>query len=384
MAAANTVHLVSFPRHDREVERFLAQTPRPNLKLHWVRVEERLDGWKPEEETRIKLHYLRWLRRVRQYVHALHQIEKFDVVHHVGWGTISVPSPFWRLKIPLIWGPLGGGQVCPSRLLVMFGVQSFPEALRTLRVRSLPLLPSFRASVQKSFAVLATNRETQAVLRKAGVSNVHLLMDSALPRDFIPQPVSRRTAPKTVNLIWANRLVRWKGLDLAILALRQLGEGSGVRLVVAGGGPLQSEFSERVRRLGLERTIVIRGRIPWDDMAREFESADALLLTSTRESLGSVVLEAAAYALPFIALDLGGASTFFPASAGIKIAPTTLKETAADIAKAIVELRDYPEKRLEMGRCAHEFAKASTWDVHAQVMQQFYDDAAASGHAAPE
>jgi glycosyltransferase involved in cell wall biosynthesis len=112
-------------------------------------------------------------------------------------------------------------------------------------------------------------------------------------------------------------------------------------------------------------------------MVREFESADALLLTSTRESLGSVVLEAAAYALPFIALDLGGASTFFPASAGIKIAPTTLQETATAIAKAIVELRDHPEKRLEMGRCAYQFAKASTWDAHAQVMQQIYDDAAA-------
>jgi glycosyltransferase involved in cell wall biosynthesis len=324
------------------------------------------------------LHYLLWIDRVLRYVKALHESEKFDVVHHVGFGTVSAPSPFWRVKIPLIWGPLGGGQVCPNGLLAIFGVRGFWEVLRTLRIRTLPLRPSLRASVRKSFAVLATNRETEAVLKQAGAPNVHLLMDSALTRDFIPPAFPRRRATKALNLIWANRLVRWKGLDLAILALRQLGEGSSVRLVVAGDGPLQSEFSEKVRRLGLEKTILIRGRIPWDDMVQEYRSADALLLTSTRESLGSVVLEAAAYALPYIALDLGGASAFFPASAGIKIAPTTIKETAANLAKAIVELRDYPERRLEMGCCAYQFAKASTWDVHAQVMQQIYEDAAAS------
>jgi glycosyltransferase involved in cell wall biosynthesis len=149
-------------------------------------------------------------------------------------------------------------------------------------------------------------------------------------------------------------------------------------LVVAGSGPLQAEFSERVRQLGLEKIIIIRGRIPYVDMVAEFESADALLFTSTRESLGSVVLEAAAYALPFVALDLGGPSTFFPSSAGIKIAPTTFEATAAAIAKAIIELRDDPEKRLEMGRCAYQFAKESIWEVHAKVMQRIYEDAASS------
>jgi glycosyltransferase involved in cell wall biosynthesis len=91
-----------------------------------------------------------------------------------------------------------------------------------------------------------------------------------------------------------------------------------------------------------------------------------------------VVLEAAAYALPFVALDLGGPSTFFPSSAGIKIAPTTFEATAAAIAKAIIELRDDPEKRLEMGRCAYQFAKESIWEVHAKVMQRIYEDAASS------
>jgi glycosyltransferase involved in cell wall biosynthesis len=87
-------------------------------------------------------------------------------------------------------------------------------------------------------------------------------------------------------------------------------------------------------------------------MVREFEPADTLLFTSTRESLGSIVLEAAAYALPFVALDLGGPATFFPSSAGINITLSTFDATAAAIAKAIIELRDDPAKRQEMGRSA--------------------------------
>jgi len=377
MAAANTVHLISFPRYVPEVDRFLSQTPCPSLKLHWVRVESRFDSWSPEKGVKgITLHYLLWLRRVRQYAEALHESEKFDVVHHVGWGTVSIPSPFWKLGIPLVWGPLGGGQTCPTGLLSMFGRTGYREALRTLRVRALPLLPTLRASARRSSMVLATNRETESVLTKAGASNVHLLMDSALPKGFIPQAIPHRKATKAINLLWACRLVRWKGLDLAIRALQQLGPESGIRLVVAGSGPLLAEFRERVQRLGLPKMIIIRGRIPWEQMVEEFESADALLFTSTRESLGSVVLEAAAYALPFIALDLGGPATFFPSSAGIKITPGTFQETAAAIANAIIELRDNPKRRQKMGRCAYAFAKESTWEVHAKVMQQIYDDAA--------
>lgn len=379
MSAENTVHLVSFPEHRRDVERFLAENPRSGLRLHWVTINRHVDPWKPERGQKgISRHYLIWIRRVLQYARVLQKSERFDVIHHVGWGTVSIPSPFWRLNTPLIWGPLGGGQTCAPGLLPMFGTPGCWEALRTFRIRTLPFLPSFRTAARRSFAAPATNKETESVLRKGGATNVPLLMDSALRTDFIPHAIPSRQTSKSLSLIWAGRLLRWKGLDLAILALRQLGTAARVRLVVAGTGPLEIEFRDKVRRLGLDAVITVRGRIPWADMPREFEAADALLFTSTRESLGSVVLEAAAYGLPYITLDSGGPGTFFPSSAGIKIRPTTLEGTAKAISDAIVELRDHPERRIEMGSCAYRFAKENVWEAHARIMQRIYEDAVRS------
>lgn len=378
MAKDNTVHLISYPKDRKAVEMFLSRNSRPSLNLHWIESGSEVDRWKPQYgEKGIRLHYLLWMKRVRTYAQRLHEIEAFDLVHHVSWSTVSVPSPFWRLKIPEVWGPLGGGQACPVELLSIFKSvrERGGELLRTWRIRALPLLPAFRSSVQRSFAVLATNHETANLLKKAGARTVHLLMDSALHSEYIPKEIPRRPPSETLNLLCAGRLVRLKGLDLAILALHRLGQDAGVKLVIAGTGPLQSEYVEQVRRLNLQGVISFRGNVPWENMAHEFRSADALLFPSTRDSLGSVVLEAAAHGLPFIALDVSGAASFFPDAAGIKITPSTVDATVAAIARAILELRDNPARRQVMGRNAYGFARGSTWDLHGAYMQRIYDDA---------
>src|SRR4029453_6487332 len=44
-------------------------------------------------------------------------LHHFDVAHHVGWCTISAPPLLWRLPIPLVLGPGGGGPTTPPPLL---------------------------------------------------------------------------------------------------------------------------------------------------------------------------------------------------------------------------------------------------------------------------
>jgi glycosyltransferase involved in cell wall biosynthesis len=199
-----------------------------------------------------------------------------------------------------------------------------------------------------------------------------MLPDSALRNDSYPDEFEHSSTPDRLNLLWAGKLLRWKGLDLALIAMKDLGVKARVHLTVAGDGPLTRDFESTVKRLGLRDIVTFRGRVPWLEMSKEFLRADAFLFTSLRDSFGSVALEATSYGLPIVTLDIGGAGTFLPAGAAIKIKPSSVKGTASALAGAILRLRDDPSLRHGMGLAARRFAESMSWEQHAAIMWQIY------------
>lgn len=42
--------------------------------------------------------------------------ERFDIVHHVSWGSLQLGTWMGFLPVPLVFGPVGGGQTAPASL----------------------------------------------------------------------------------------------------------------------------------------------------------------------------------------------------------------------------------------------------------------------------
>lgn len=72
------------------------------------------------------------------------------------------------------------------------------------------------------------------------------------------------------------------------------------KLVLCGSGPLEDEIRARIAELRLEDDIVVRGNVSPDEVAVDLGRTLALLLVSTEEQYGIVVLEAQAMGLPVI------------------------------------------------------------------------------------
>ena len=112
----------------------------------------------------------------------------------------------------------------------------------------------------------------------------------------------RRCSPGEVNVLYAGRLTREKGVDLladAFVAARR--QDPRLHLVLAGGGPEEQCLRER---LGEHATFL--GWLDGDDLARAYASADAFLFASQTDTFGQVMLEAQASGLPVVAVAEGG------------------------------------------------------------------------------
>lgn len=175
------------------------------------------------------------------------------------------------------------------------------------------------------------------------------------------QPVDReavraRLGIACYTLIAVGNLVPVKGHDLVIGALPML---PGVRLFIAGSGPLRSQLGELAEHLGVADRVCFLGSLPQEALRDYYSAADALVLASAREGWANVLLEAMACGTPAIAPRVGG----IPEVIGSRDAGLICRERSSPaIASAVRELRANPSDRAATRRYAERFS----WDETTQ------------------
>jgi glycosyltransferase involved in cell wall biosynthesis len=130
------------------------------------------------------------------------------------------------------------------------------------------------------------------------------------------------------------RLVPVKNHALFLTAAQEVLESaSKVRFLVIGDGALRAHLEELTRNLGISDSVVFAG---WrNDMAECLRAIDMLVLCSTTETQGLVILEAMSFCKPVIATDINEVGeTVIDGETGLLVPPYDPHA----LAKAILKL----------------------------------------------
>ena len=277
--------------------------------------------------------YRRWQDAALRHVEATPQ--QYDVAHHVTWGSLHLGSMLWRLPVPLVYGPIGGGQTAPANYWRYFGRDWPAETLRTASTGSLLKLNSrSRETIRNSAVTLVCNSATAAASQHLGAADVRFMLADGLPRDALADARPQPTGIPVV--LWVGRLLPRKAPTLAVQAFAHLRRAMPARLILAGDGPLRRQVRTTVERLGLAEDVQLLGRVSLDDVRRLYDSASVLLFTSLRESFGAPFLEALGRGLPTVALDLHGIADIDVGPAALKVAlPPRPRDLPCRLASAL-------------------------------------------------
>lgn len=108
-----------------------------------------------------------------------------------------------------------------------------------------------------------------------------------------------------------------------------------MRFLLVGDGPLRIGLQERVTALGLMERFFFAGY--QRDTIAALAAMDVFLLTSRKEGLPNVLVEAQALGLPVVSTDAGGSrETFLPNETGILVT----RASAVSLAEAVMALID--------------------------------------------
>lgn len=114
-------------------------------------------------------------------------------------------------------------------------------------------------------------------------------------------------AAREPEVLFVGRLVPEKDVGTCLrVARRVLADRPDVRFTIIGDGPLRARLEEAAGALGLTGSVRFRGAVAHEELASIYERASVLLLTSTSEGFGRVLVEAALAATPAVASRVGG------------------------------------------------------------------------------
>jgi len=121
------------------------------------------------------------------------------------------------------------------------------------------------------------------------------------------RPGSERPAGEGFTLVITRNLEAIYGLDTALRAVALAREHiPGIRLKIAGSGPLAAELMQLVEQLGLSDTVEFLGRLERPQIVALYHGAHAMLNPSRVDNMPNSVLEALACGLPVVSTNVGG------------------------------------------------------------------------------
>jgi glycosyltransferase involved in cell wall biosynthesis len=167
--------------------------------------------------------------------------------------------------------------------------------------------------VYKTFdRIIAVSVELERQLQAKGLSGnrVSLVQNGldldSLTQTFEPFPAAPPLDMRDGHILFSviGRLYPDKGHRYFLEALARVRQKHPeVKALLVGDGPARPEIEEHVRRLGLEQAVCLLG--VRSDMGHIYSYTDCLVISSLREGLPYVLLEAMAMGVPVLATRVG-------------------------------------------------------------------------------
>ena len=208
-----------------------------------------------------------------------------------------------------------------------------------------------RAILRRARLVVCPSTALAAEARRLGAREVRVIPSGI---DLPPDPPAPAEPPE---VLFAGRLSPEKGI------LQLLAAARGLRLVVAGDGPLRDRVPQTL------------GHVPNDELSRLYARAAVVACPSLREGFGVACLEAMAHARPVVASATGGLlDLVVDGETGLLVPPGDVAALRAALERLLADA----ELRARLGGAARERARDRFgWDAVTGATLAAYADAAA-------
>ncbi|MCS7131544.1 MAG: glycosyltransferase family 4 protein, partial [Hadesarchaea archaeon] len=167
--------------------------------------------------------------------------------------------------------------------------------------------------IKRADRIIAVSNASAGFCRAFGVpeNKIKVILNGLDPQEFDPNDGPRIRANLGIGsrplVVTAIRLVKRKGPRYLIMAFSKVLQNvPDAMLVIAGDGPEATNLRKLVKKLNIENSVLMLGRLHHKQVLKLMTAADVFVLPSLMESFGLVLLEAMMAGTPIVCTRVGG------------------------------------------------------------------------------
>ncbi len=381
LARTREVVVVTDITRKAAIEAELARAPIPSLRFEYFR-----PAWLralPLNSLTANLLYLLWQFALLPFARRLHRRERFDLAMHLTYGVFRNPSFLGLLGVPFVFGPLGGGEDVPLRLKKSItGKEKFKEIARTLVNRLALLDPFLWLALARSTWIFTKTEDTRQALPWPFRRRAKVMPEIGI--EAKPVQPSQRMQGDPLKVLFAGRLLGWKGAHLALRAVAAArAQGVPAELTIVGKGPFGPTLVALSKSLGLTQGLHWVSHIPQAQLWELMQQSHVFLFPSLHDSSGNVVLEAQSCGLPVVCLDRGGPATLVDQKSAIVVDTDRCDEAevVVRLASALVMIAGDEPYRQRLAAGGLHNAAGSSWHGRVEALMTELGPLAGGGTA---
>ncbi len=289
------------------------------------------------------------------------QLLPFGVVHTLAGAWYARSCDLVHAQWTLSAATAGLGRLVHQRPVVatLHGSDIF-------QATKLPLVTWLtRRALRSCDRVMAVSKALAKAAASAGVimeQQVNVVPNGVDVNKFAPAAAAERE-----NIIlYVGSFIERKGLGCLLEAMPEtLRALPGYRLVLLGEGPQRPLLESAAKTLGIADRLEFVPFLPHDEVRDWMQRAKLLVLPSTEEGMGVVLLEALACGTPVVASAVGGIVEVVSPDVGALVPPAD----PLTLARAIIEALYDPTNWASLSRAARQRAVSCyAWD---HIAEQF-------------
>lgn len=220
-----------------------------------------------------------------------------------------------------------------------------------------------------AYVVVFTDDQKQVMVDRYGLlpAKVQVVPNGVEQQFYTRKPRKMHVKPR---LLFVGRLEFQKNIPMLLKSLDGISELFETRLV--GNGDQAEEMKALAKELKL-KNLTFAGRKSGGELLKEYNNADIFVLTSEREGMPLVLLEAMAMGLPIIATDVtGNRDVVRHGKTGYLV---KLGDTKA-FQNSLLDIKSHPERYRIFSARAQQISEQYAWEKVCKKLLTLYKKAA--------
>lgn len=374
LSRKHELHIITETKFKEHLDKYFEEHPNERSLYHFYFVDRARHKllrkiWPPSYYW----FYNDWQKKVLNLAKNLEAKEHFDLIHQLNMVGYREPGYLYKMNKPLVWGPIGGFNITPWRLLHTLGIYGgiFYFGRNIINTLQMYCNRRVRMMMRTSDTIISASQDTYDALLKIYHKDTPIIPEVGLLDNFAePDKLPRRSSNEKLRIVWCGQHTPSKALNIVLNALADCPRKD-VELHVIGEGKYTKRWKALANKLEL-KNVVWHGWVTRKEAINIMKSCHLMTISSLADLTSTVLLEALSFGVPVIAMDHCGFSNVITKECGIKIKVQSLDCIVKDFSFAIALLCENEEMRFELSKGALNRALEFSWDKKAEEVDAIY------------